>query len=287
MYQETSAPVPNPPQGMAAFGDWFSEVFRLWGAQWGVWVLQGLIVFALCVVPAIAGYLSWYIPFMMQVMAHPSANPPIDPISMVRLMGITYSLMALGGLIFQFLLPGMIITALKQLRGEAISVGDLFSGLRYGGVAFLISLLTGLGVLGCFFGVYMLMGMLSLALPLLIDRRLSLGRAISLSWAATTKNFWLYVLFFFVIGLLVNMGTLACYIGVIATFAFLPLAQAVAYARTFGGVPDAMPNLTAGVVPPPYTPGGIAPAQATGQCILCGAKLAEGETACPQCGQVQ
>jgi hypothetical protein len=285
MYQDT----PSVPLGMGPFGDWFSDVFRLWGARWQVWVLQGLLYAVLVFTLPVTFYI-------VLIATTVGGNPSREAVALV---GVLYFVAIVVASISSFvLLPGMVVTALRQMRGEEISVSGLFSGMRYGFGFFLVTFLAGLGVLACFVGAYALQGLLFLALPLMIDRQLRTTEAISLSWRTTMANPWLYILFTFVITLLSGVGAMACYIGLIATIPFLAIGQAVAYHRTFYShtlfPAQAAANVPPPYIPPPYIPGSpiepSAPAQDTvangaNRCPRCGANIVDGIKQCPLCGE--
>jgi len=280
---------PNPPatqQGLAPFGEWFSETFRLWGARWQIWVLQGLIFFCICVLPGALGYVVFFVSMIATGSANNRSSTP-DATMLVG-MGIMYAFFAIGGLFALALIPGMINTALKQIRGQETRVADIFSGMRYFWGALLVGIVAGLGLLACCVGVFVTNGLVFLALPLMIDKNMRATEAISLSWRTGMKNIWLYVFYAFIVGLLAQLGGSACYIGLIATISFLPIGQAVAYVRTFegpalnGGLPGILPPPYQASPPPVHTPSPSAPASP--RCYLCGAVKVEGVTRCPQCG---
>ena len=239
---------PTIPRDFSVFGDWLSEVFRLWGQRWQVWVLQGVIFFCITFVPAIIFYIVGIVGVIAQ-----SVRTQGDPDSaMLGVMAIMYGLLILGGFISLMLYPGMVNTALKQIRGQDIAVSDLFSGMRYFWGYFVASFYCGLGALACGVGMYAVYGLLFLALPLMIDREFSTMQAIGESWDTTKQNFWFYVLFAFVAVLLGTIGASACYIGMVVTIPFLALAQVVAYERTYHPrIPPAETEKPGEYLPPP------------------------------------
>jgi len=245
-----------------------------------------LVLFALGILPMLLMYVVNIASTVMMARNHANPNVPLG--FMAAFAGIACFCVFIMILLY----PGMTVTALKQIRGEEISVGDLFSGPRYFFPSLAIGLVTGLGVLLCGVGALFTGGLLFMALPLVIDRRVTVSEAISLSWSTAKSNLWLYVLYAFVAGMLNGAGGMACYVGYIATISFMPLAQVVAYVRTFEG--SAIPTMPMpGAIPPPYSatpylpskPGTLAgPPYPAGHCPLCGVKQVEGISNCPQCG---
>ena len=242
-------PTPTVPRDLSPFSEWFGEVFRLWNARRTVWILQGLIFFLIAILPGVViGLVSGV---MSGIEAARSGNTTATGASpLLNLVTIICTWISF------LLYPGMFNTAIKQLRGHEITVGDIFSGMRFFWGYFVVSLLSALGVIACIVGAFAVSGLLFMALPLMIDSKLPTMRAVSTSWAAAKQNFWLYVLFALVANLLATAGMIACYIGVIATISFLPIASAVAYERTFH--PNALPPPTIDgpgdyLPPPPYS----------------------------------
>ncbi len=227
--QNVNAATPNPPMGMEPFGEWFNEVFRLWSAQWQVWVLQGLIFFAIVIVPALIVVIA----VILSLPHHGASSYTNSMATRIGAQAIIRTVAIICGFISCLLLPGMVNTALKQIRGQPISAGDIFSRMHNVWGTWLVRLLIGLGILACCVGFFAMQGLLLLAVPLMVDQRMTTSQAISVSWNTTKSNFWLYVLFGLVIGLISAVGIIVCYIGLIATIPLLPIGQAVAYAHTF------------------------------------------------------
>ena len=246
MYNETR---PTVPRDLAVFGDWMNELFRLWSANTGVWIVQGVIYFAIAVLPAILLYFIFFGSMVISSFQH-NSNPDSDSITFAIVL---YGLMLLAGLITAFLYPGMVLTALKQMRGKNISSTDIFSGMSYGLGYIAVSFLAGFGILACCLGIYVTNGMLFLALPLMVDKDYSTSQAISSSWETTKQNYWLYILFCFVVTMLGSVGASACYIGLIITIPFMAIGQAVAYERTYfaPNLPPTNAEKPAEYLPPP------------------------------------
>ncbi|HEX2948042.1 MAG TPA: zinc-ribbon domain-containing protein [Armatimonadota bacterium] len=272
---------PRVPQGLSAFGDWFNDIFRLWSAQWQVWVLQSLIIFTIILVPVCIFY-GLFIAMAVASPRNPSASDQFVPLILIAM-----AVIFIAAFFTIFLIPGMVNTALKQIRGQQISVGDLFSGMRYGWAFFVITLLCALSIAAFGIGLFIVLGLLFLALPLMIDRKMSLGDALVLSWNTASQNFWFYVLFACVATIVSRAGVILCGVGVIATLPFLFIGQAVAYVRTFEGQGTASPLNVAGIPaqPPAYIPPPVGGSPVAQYCPACGHRLPEGTAVCPQCGK--
>jgi ribosomal protein L40E len=298
---QRSPATPNPPRGLDSFGDWFSDIFKLWGAQWQTWVLQGLIYCCIVFVPIAILYFGFIVSVVATTPSNSSAGPP--PVVFVMMPLIFLWVLLAPSL----LMPGMINTALMQIRGAPISAGDLFSGTRYFGLYFLYMLVIQIGACFCIIPGFAFMGLFALCIPIAIDQRVSATEALSRSWNVVKGNFWMYLLFMLVAQFLSGAGSMACYIGLIATIPFQAIAIAVAYQRTYYGSPTAPPQAPPsmnGPLPPPFTPTNMPPvpptyqapvpptyqASATPQpvdpsvCAQCGSRLPDGALQCPHCG---
>ena len=206
MQQETSATI--------RWGEWIGEGWQMFAERWQVWVLQILILFLLFAVPIVPFYLMM---FAMQLNTAPGEVPEF-PALFFPLMFAVILISTLGG---AFLLSGLYKTAFKQLRGEAISASDLFSGgdvfLRVLGAMVAISLLSTVGMILCIFPYFIVIGLLHFTIPLIVERNLGIGEALSASVNATKANWFMTTVFVFVVYLLGSVGVYACGVGAFET----------------------------------------------------------------------
>lgn len=169
--------------------------------------------------------------------------------------------------------PGMTVTALKQIRGEEINIGDLFSGFKYAWGYFVIALVMVLGFFGCCIGILFTGALFCLAVPLLVDRNWKIGKALSESYNATKNNMGFFMVYFIALYMMMVVVFVVLAIIMVVTKAFfllilmiplglslaplLTIAQVVAYERTFNGFGGGtgIPMMQPGVpIPPPYMP---------------------------------
>lgn len=196
---------PAVPQGIDPFGRWFEWAGRRFGERWDVWLLQGLaatglvLLWLIVIAVAILGYLGG-----SGVLG--GADFPPRLIAPFVVMIVVLSLLTLP--LLSFLAAGMINTALKQARGEAITVGDLFSAgwatLPVLGAWLLVGIMVAIG-----YSFFILPGIVLatfswLTAPLIVARRVGIIEALSLSFAIVARNFWLFLLYTLVVGLLIN-----------------------------------------------------------------------------------
>lgn len=265
MYAQPQEPI--VPSGLSCFGEWFSETFQVFSARWKVWVLQGLVLFLFNGLPGLV-ILAMMIPFFIASISQGGAGVASND-AMNGLSALSNIVNLVTSVFTMLLYPGMLKTAIKQLRGEEIAVGDIFSGMRHFWGFFLIGLCVLLGLCGCGIGAIIVGVLLTLALPIMVDQDVPVTQALSMSWNVCKRNFWLFLLYGFVLSLLVQAGTIACGVGVIATTAFGPIGIAVAYMRIFYPYGySAAPPMTPMVptyMPPPYAgPGAPPPTVGTG-----------------------
>ena len=282
--------VMNPPN---VRWEWIGEGWQMFTEQWKVWVLQMLAVGLIFAVPVVPFYVMI---FAMQAGAAQGQPPELPPLFLPLAFGIGL-LGILGG---AFFFSGFYRTAFKQLRGEPISVSDLFSGgdifLRVLGTIIAIGLLTMLGALFCILPAYIVGGLLFFTLPLVIERDLNIGEALSASYEAAKTNWFMFAVFAFVVSLLASLGAFACYVGMLVTYPLQITITSIAYrdmfgmtgARSFTGSnqPQYPTNYAPqSFAPPPPQFGEFQqPEQTTSLCTNCGTMLNRTSRFCSKCG---
>ena len=123
--------------------EWIGEGWNMFTQRWAMWVVH-MLVFMLVVIAVIAPI--YIIAIVSTVAAGASEEPEAPPAIFFVAMLIFYPLLLLA---IAFLTAGTYKTAMKQLRGEPTSLGDLFSGadcfLRVLGAIFLVAILASIG----------------------------------------------------------------------------------------------------------------------------------------------
>ncbi len=218
----------NPPY---VRWEWIGEGWQMFADKWQVWVLQMLIVGAIFAVPVVPFYIMM---LTMEPGATPNQPPEMPVLFMTLALGIGL-LSILGG---SFFFSGFYKTAFKQLRGEQVTVSDLFSGgdvfLRVIGAFIAIAFFTLLGFVCCILPAFAVGGLLFFTLPLVVERNLSIGEALSASYEAAKANWFMFTLFAFVVTLLGSIGQYACGVGMLVTYPLQFTITAVAYRDVFG-----------------------------------------------------
>jgi uncharacterized membrane protein len=290
------------------WGEWISEGWQMFAERWQVWVTQMLILFVVFAIPIVPIYA---ISISAQIAAAQTGQPPEPPAMLIPVIFVAAPLLLLG---VAFLWAGLWRTALKQLRGEPIAVKDLFSGgdifLRVVGAILALAFLGMLGAILCIFPAFIVAGLFYFTLPLIVDRNMDISSALSASYEATKKNWFMFTLFAFVVSLLASLGQFACYVGLLVSYPLQFTISAIAYRDTFG-VPGARrfgpgslstPTSYAGQswpasaqTPPPPQPFFASPPpvqpqseheqqQPANQCPQCGAALTRTANFCNFCG---
>ena len=245
------------PPGRVNFG-WIGEAFELFKANVGVWLVASLLAF----IPTIIGSIIGAAAGASGAVSQP--QPGENPFSNSRLLtgglppGLSLGLRIFGTVYGAWLSGGVYRTAVKQVRGEPISIGDLFSGgavfLNMLGFNIVSGIVIGIGFVLCILPGLLLTGLLFPGPALVADGE-SVGNALSRSFNAMKQDMWNAAGFTFVMGLLVLASVFACGLGEFVTIPMFYLVAALAYRDMIGmpGVNQAAPAYGAagpGVWPP-------------------------------------
>jgi uncharacterized membrane protein len=207
------------------------EAWRLLSANRGTWagmiLLEGLVIYAL----VFAG-IGLQIAMAGGVQAMNQARQ--------QSAGETLALFAIQilQLVVQcWLTAGVYRAACKQVRGEPVHVGDLFSATDVIGSSvwgtFLYGLSIFLGVLLCIIPGLLVSGRLMFVLPLIADGRMSGTDAVRTSWGALRGQSWIAFAFTFVASFVAGLGFLLCGVGVLFTAPIYFVATAILYRDFF------------------------------------------------------
>lgn len=227
--------------------EWIGEGWNMFTQRWVAWVVH-MLVFALVIVVISAPI--YIIAIASSVGAGARDVPEAPPAIFFVAMLIIYPLLLVA---VSFLLGGTYKTAMKQLRGEPTSIGDLFSGgdcfLRVLGTLFLVAVLGMIGGLLCIIPGFIVQGLCFFAIPLVVERGMGPVQAIQTSIEATKKDWLMFTLFAFVVGLIASIGVILCYVGALASYPLMFTITSVAYRDVFGVA--GAPNPQSYTPPPP------------------------------------
>lgn len=221
------------PAPTVKWGEWINEGWQLFAAKWQVWVPMMLVFILALVVPILPVYI-------MLIGVNVAAGG--DPEAMGAVPAVLPLIGGLGGLVTvalsAFMLGGVYRTAFKQMRGEPISVKDLFSAgdvfPSMLGALFLVGISVAVGAVFCLVPGFLAAGLFFFTFPLIVEKKLGVIEAMQRSFETTRPNMWMFMLFAFVVAILGSLGQLACYVGLLVTYPLQFLIAAAAYKDCFG-----------------------------------------------------
>ncbi len=243
---------------------WIGESWNLFSANAGVWILAVIV----------GGLVPFLVSFILGFAVGASGGaitpaPGTSPFASMLSGGgsppwITWVSIIFGVLWRAFFYGGVYRMAVKQVRGEPISAGDIFSGgplfLKMLGFEIIYGLSVFIGSLLIILPGLLIAGLLLPAFALIADGD-GLAPAISRSIDAMKADLWNAAGFVFVLFLLITLSVFACGLGTFVTIPMSFIISALAYRDMVG-----MPNMVApagpiygapqaGVWPPPPQPG--------------------------------
>jgi predicted Ser/Thr protein kinase len=157
----------------------------------------------------------------------------------IALISLAVSSTLLGLVVFGPLVGGLWLYYLKRIRGERSTLRMAFSGFDVAFTPlFLITLVGGLLTILGFLclalpGIYLLVAWI-FATPLAVDQRLDFWAAMKLSLQAVSKHWWKVFGFLILLTLLIGLGLLLFYVGVLVALPIAMAALAYAYEDIFG-----------------------------------------------------
>src|SRR5688572_28716409 len=202
----------TPARKIEVRWEWIGEAWKLFTANPGAWI--GMIL-----ITGVIGLLLIALPIGLILIPAGLFASNGDPSAVFATAGIGLLLMIpvlviVCLLVFSYLTGGLYRAAIRQSQGQAISVGDLFSGgdsfLRILGLAVLgfvaqvvvavvfsvpgmvIDVLSPLGELASRIVSIIMGGFIFFAIPLIIDRKMGVIDAIKTSINTTKGQWWMF-----------------------------------------------------------------------------------------------
>jgi hypothetical protein len=257
------------PTGRVNFG-WIGEAFELFKANIAVWLVASIMV--LVVTSVIGGIIGGIFgaasamhgtvgqpPFGSSPYGAPPFGGQRNPFNSGLPIGLNIGIQVVSLIYTSFLYGGIYRTAVKQVRGEMISVSDIFSGgslfLSMLGFTLIYTLAVSLGTVLCIVPGLLLSGLLFPGYALIADGE-SLSNAISRCVDGMKKDMWNAAAFVFVMGLLIFASVFAFCLGEFVTMPMFWLVGVLAYRDMIGMPGLGAPASPYGMPPTPgYTPG--------------------------------
>ncbi len=150
------------------------------------------------------------------------------------------SLFSLTVILAPAMFAGFTYMLLRASRGEAIEIGDVFHGFSDFGRYFVGGLLyVGVVLLGvlCFgIGIFASIGVLLFFFPVMVDKKLSAGDALSQCWEYFKSDWPMAILMAIILEVITGVGESAYYVFVFITGAFALSVSIAAYNQVFGSV---------------------------------------------------
>jgi len=268
-------------EGIVKFGDWISEGWQLFSIRWQTWVLA--TSFHLVLIMIVFGFAF----FGLWLPALTGGEPNLFVfVPMIIIMPI-FTLASV------FLMGGMHRMAQKQLRGQPISVRDVFSCTDCFGRLLIASILTGfavfLGAMLCILPGYIVMAMLFFTIPLIVDKNVGAIEALEQSWALVKRDWLMFTLFVFVVNMIAQIGANLCLVGILATYPLLFTTTAAAYRDCFGLEGARSPLVDPPQEDTPYiylspTTQAQVQRQQNAACSRCNSFIPATAMFCPKCG---
>jgi len=138
------------------------------------------------------------------------------------------------------MMAGFTYMLLRASKGEAIEIGDVFHGFSDFGRYFVGGLLyVGVLLLGslCFgIGIFASLGVLLFFFPVMVDKKLSAGDALSECWTYFKNDWPMAILLGIILQVIFGVGESAWHVFVFITGAFAFSVSIAAYNQVFGPV---------------------------------------------------
>ncbi|BCW98418.1 MAG: hypothetical protein KatS3mg024_1245 [Armatimonadota bacterium] len=213
------------------------EAWNLFKADAGTWVVTSLIaLIVLGVVIAAVNLVNNLFTEAAQI-----SSPAMTPAALLAAFGSMIIVQIISSLIttvaWVVVTAGIYRMALRRMRGEQVSAGDLFNiGDVFPQVlvaGLLASVIVTIGYLLCIIPGIIAGGLLMFTVPLIVDRQMDGVEAISTSFRILSADLLNAVLFYAVLSFIVFIGLLACGVGILVTFPLYPLGVAIVYRDFF------------------------------------------------------
>ncbi|MER3413553.1 MAG: hypothetical protein C4340_07010 [Armatimonadota bacterium] len=248
----TYTPAAGPRIRFEVIGEAWGEFMR----NIGTWVVAQLVL--LTIVAAI-----WFLGFF--VVLTPAMLSGDTRAGFIASLFAYFVLLLLILLVSGVFTGGLFRMAIRQLRGEMPAVGDLFQSFdlapRFIAAQLIIGVLTYVGFFLCIIPGLIFAGLTFLAYPILADQNVgSVGsirmtwQALNMSWEALKKDWLMAILFFFVLAIVAEIGSIACGIGVVFTLPMFFLGIAIVYRDFFPERFAAQSTAPTGAPTPPAQP---------------------------------
>ncbi len=213
------------------------QAWNLFKVDAGTWVVAALIVTVILLV--VTGAAS-----VVSNMLMPSDDIRPTGMGAGAMMVFFGSSLIVQGIIGIFLTiayfvvtAGMYRMALRRLRGEQISVGEVFNiGNVFPNLllaSLLYAVIVGIAALLCLIPGIIAAALLMFTAPLILDRQMDGAAAISVSFRTLSGDFLNAVVFYLVLSFIAFAGIFLCCVGILVTMPLYYLGVAIVYRDFF------------------------------------------------------
>ena len=286
----------NNPVVEVRVGDWISEGWNMFTQQWKGWLTLSASFFVVVILPMLTFVGLMYFGMLATMMSQQHSRRASPEIPIATLVGFYFGVFAVIIVLLPltvFLIGGAYRAAFKQLRGGRVEFRDLFSARdcywRLLGATLIHGLLIFIAAIFCILPAFIVAGLLFFTAPLIVERNLSIADAIRASRELTQRRLFMFILFAFLVQLIASVGSILCYVGLLATWPLMFTITAVAYrdcfgvegAQSFAQAPSSPQQTGYGPAPINQAPHGEGPAAV---CPNCQASLPATAQFCFRCG---
>lgn len=131
-------------------------------------------------------------------------------------------------------MAGVLYAGLKALRGQTVEIGDAFIGFQRPMDHIMIGLWQIIGVLACCIGVMVTGPLFYQGHLLIIEKGMTWQQAKDTCMEHIKPNWLGWAIYGLVLGLVAQLGLVACIVGVFVTSAIQAVAMAYGYEQTLG-----------------------------------------------------
>jgi len=217
----------------------FSEAFDLFKSNAGTWIAVILVT----------GIIQVVISSLSRIGRGDPANAGAG-------LGIMIVMLVVSAVVNGILYAGLFGIAIKQVRGEETSIGDLFGFTDVIGqtiiASIIVSVLMTIGFMLCLIPGIILAGLFMFTLPLVVDKKMNASEAVSTSFNALKDQWLLAGVFAFLAGIIYVFGFFLCLVGVLVTAPVAILSITVLYRNFFLGssTPPSSGQIFSPAIPP-------------------------------------
>ncbi len=203
--------------------DVLSEAFQLFGKNAGIYVVGALPGTILVAIMTVVNF----------IIAFQNVDPAANPFAG---LGLRFGLTVGISLAEIAMIGGLVNAALKQIRGESISVADCFDmrGKFFTilGSAILITLCVFSGTCLCIVPGLLMSGLFMVTIPVIVDRRAGPIEAMAASWGAIKPTMWVALTLALVVQILVSVGGTLIGLGLLVVLPVYAIVMALVYRDT-------------------------------------------------------